>query len=318
MSDPEQPDQAPEATLVVDRYPWTEAVLDGHVAPRLSRLRPVSVHPVHQAFDAMVADQRYDVCEIAVGAFLQARAAGRPLWLLPVVTLARHQHGSLYVNPMVAERLGVRHPEDLAGHRVAVRSYSQTTGLWVRGILEEEYGVDPTSVTWVTTEASHLPEFTDPPQAVRAVPGATVLGMLQAGEVVAAVHAPDLAVTEWCRPLVSDVAADSARFATRLGAVPINHLLCVGPSLADVPERVADVMEALHASYEAAGALADPTSPVTLDPGRIADVVERARQMAVRQGLVPPDLAPLAPGELFALGAVSAVSAAPSVNGSRR
>ena len=278
------------ATVVVGRYPHTGALRRGEVTPHLTALRFHDVEPVHDAFDAMVADLRYDVCEIAVAAFFQAVGAGRPLKLLPAVTLGRHQHGSIYVDPRAADRLGIRTPADLAGHRIAVRSYSQTTGMWVRGILAAEHGLDAGSVTWLTTEASHLAGFTDPPWAVPAPAGSSVLELLETGAVQAAVHAPGLPVTDWCRPLIADAETAATAYAQELGAVPVNHLLCVGPRLAADPVRIADLEDAVRRSYAASGSLDEPAGGATVDRAAITRALERALVMAEAQGLVAPGL----------------------------
>lgn len=273
-------------TIVADTYPHLAPLRDGAVALTRDRFEFIDVKPVHDAFGAMVEHQRYDVCEIAVGAFFQAFGAGRPLALLPVVTLARHQHGSIYTNPRV---VSLREPRDLSGRRVAVRSYSQTTGLWVRGILAEEYGLDLESVTWVTSESAHLAGFIDPPNTVRSE-GASVLELLRTGQVDAAIHAPGQPVTDWCRPLIDDVERAAARYSDELGGVPINHLLCVGPEIACQPDSVADVYGAVRRSYLLSGALEDKAAGLTLDRARIVPVLERALAMAERQGLVQPGL----------------------------
>ncbi|MFT4084988.1 MAG: hypothetical protein QM638_20590 [Nocardioides sp.] len=269
------------ARTVIGRYPHTARLRSGEVSPRSVRLEFIDVDPVHEAFGDMIEHQRYDLCEMAVGAFLQARAAGKPLWLLPVVTLARPQHGSLYVDP----RAGVAGPADLAGRRVAVRSYSQTTGLWVRGILEQEYGLDLGAVTWVTTEPAHLAGFVDPAQAVRAPAGSSVLGLLRQRQVDAAIHAPGQPVTDWCRPLIADHEVAARRYAERLGATPINHLMCVGPRIGEDAGLVGDLHQAFTRCARVDGRV-PPDRKALLDPARIVPVIERALTMAQGQGLL--------------------------------
>ena len=99
------------------------------------------------------------------------------------VVLGRFQHEFLVGN---RER-GIPAPGDLAGRRVGVRSYSVTTGAWVRGILAEEWGVDLDRVTWVTFEDPHVAEFRDPPNVERAPAGRDLMAMLLAGELDAAI-----------------------------------------------------------------------------------------------------------------------------------
>src|SRR5215207_11162798 len=105
----------------------------------------------------MVREQRFDVSEIAIATFLQAKAHGKPLVLLPVVLAARFQQSALLCR---ADR-DIRGPGDLAGRRVGVRAYSQTTGVWLRGILADAYGVPPEEVRWITFEDAHVAEVRD-------------------------------------------------------------------------------------------------------------------------------------------------------------
>src|SRR5690349_4843186 len=76
---------------------------------------------------------------------------------------------------------------DLNGKRVGVRAYTQTTGVWVRGFLAEDYGVDLKSVTWVTFEDPHLAEYREPPNVTRAQGGKPLNQMLLDGEIDAAI-----------------------------------------------------------------------------------------------------------------------------------
>ena len=107
--------------------------------------------------------------------FLLARAHGTPLVLLPAVVLGRFQHPFLVYD---RER-GPLAPGDLAGRRVGVRSYSVTTGVWVRGILADDWGVDLGRVTWVTFEPPHVAEFRDPPNVERAPAGKDLMAMVE-------------------------------------------------------------------------------------------------------------------------------------------
>src|ERR1700732_270140 len=82
---------------------------------------------------------------------------------MPAVAVARGQHHTIFFNP---ER-GHLNPGDLNGRKVGVRAYTQTTGAWVRGFLQEDYGVDFQRVQWITFEDPHIAEFTDPPWVQR-------------------------------------------------------------------------------------------------------------------------------------------------------
>src|SRR5262245_653026 len=131
-------------------------------------------------FKRVVRNLEFDVAEQAIMTFLIAKAHGKPYRLLPFVVMARYQHPFL----VTGKSLG---PEDLEGKRVGVRSYSVTTGAWIRGILAEDHGVDLSKIRWVTFEEAHVAEFVDPPSVERAAAGKDITAMLLAGEIDAAI-----------------------------------------------------------------------------------------------------------------------------------
>src|SRR5215210_2054040 len=162
----------------IGRYPHTSALRDGRVSSDLTALDLDEIAPINRAFAPMVREGRFDVSEMAIATFLQAKAHGKPLVLLPVVMAARFQQSAL----LCRADGDIRGPGDLVGRRVGVRAYSQTTGVWLRGILADEHGVRPEAVRWVTFEDAHVAEYRDPPFAERAPPGSDLVAMLCHGE----------------------------------------------------------------------------------------------------------------------------------------
>src|SRR5208282_1692261 len=118
-------------------YPQTQALKGGQIKSDRLALNLTEVNPVYKAFFMMVREQRFDVCEMALVTYLQAKAYNKPLVLMPATMMGRFQHGTMLYN---AER-GTLRPEDLPGKRVGVRAFSQTTGVWIRGILWKDYGL---------------------------------------------------------------------------------------------------------------------------------------------------------------------------------
>lgn len=213
-------------TAVLGNYPHTQPLKRGEVtSPRLA-LDFIEMKPTNTAFKPMVRELRYDVSEMAIVTFLQAKAYGKPLVLLPTAMLSRFQQPHISYN---AER-GELKPQDLRGRRVGVRSYSQTTGVWIRGILAEEYGVEPEHIHWVTFEDAHVAEYSDPAGVERAGPDKKLLTMLYNGELDAVIgefpNEPTL------RPVIPDPAASAKRWYERHRAVPVNHMVVVKESLA--------------------------------------------------------------------------------------
>jgi 4,5-dihydroxyphthalate decarboxylase len=206
-----------------------------------------------------------------------AKAAGKPYRLLPAVVLARMQHGRLVRN---TER-GPLAPRDLPGKRVGVRSYSVTTGMWLRGILAEDYGVDPDAITWVTFEEAHVAEFRDPPNVVRAPAGRQLEEMLFAGEVDAAVTGDAPLNDPRVATVIPDAEAAAREWRARKGAIQINHMVAVKASVskADADE----VSRLLGESIRAAGS--PEMNPYGLEANRRN--LEVAVDYVYRQRLIP-------------------------------
>src|ERR1700746_3147728 len=129
----------------------------------------------------MVGEQAFDVCEMAIVTYLMAKAYQKPLVLLPATMLGRHQLAYAIYD---GER-GVLSPGDLEGRRVGIRSFTTTTGAWLRGILANDYGVNLDKVHWVTFEDPHVAEDKDTTE--RAPPGKKIVEMLFDGELDAVI-----------------------------------------------------------------------------------------------------------------------------------
>jgi 4,5-dihydroxyphthalate decarboxylase len=146
-----------------DDYPHTLPLKRGEIkSPRVA-FTFSDIRPANRFFKPMVRELKFDVSEMAIATYVQAKAYGKPLVLLPATVMGRFQHGTILYN--AARPLA---PAELAGKRVGVRSYSQTTAVWVRGILESDYGVDLGKVRWVTFEDGHVAEYHEPAGVERA------------------------------------------------------------------------------------------------------------------------------------------------------
>jgi len=207
--------------------------------------------PVYTAFPRMVRDLEYDVCEMALATYLQARDAGVPITLIPVVLVSGTHHKSLI---RVADRPSIA-PQDLVGRRVGVRSYSQTTGLWVRGLLREDYGVESSQVTWVVHEEPHVAGYGEPAYVERST-AANVAELLKSGQVDAGVlGAREMGNQgEGLVPLIEDAEAAARAWVERHGTVPINHTLVVRDDvLHSDPDAVIALYQALKTTIPDAG-----------------------------------------------------------------
>ena len=138
-------------TLLGD-YPNTMALKKGEVTSSLVSFDFANVKVANTAFKPLVREAKFDVGELAIVTYLQAKDYGKPYVLIPATVLGRGQHHTIAYNP----QCGALGAHDLTGKRVGVRAYTQTTGAWVRGFLSDDYGVDLTKVQWVTFEDPHL------------------------------------------------------------------------------------------------------------------------------------------------------------------
>src|ERR1700758_3188768 len=135
---------APTLQTLLAAYPNTGALRQGELRSSLVNFAFADVKIANKAFKALVREQKFDLSELAIVTYLQAKVYGKPYVLLPAVIVSRGQHHTIAYNP---ER-GHLAPADLPGKRVGVRAYTQTTGAWLRGILADDYGVDLSRVKW--------------------------------------------------------------------------------------------------------------------------------------------------------------------------
>lgn len=207
-------------------YPHTAAIKHGSIASSLIQFEFTEIHPVWDGFKQVVRGE-FDAAELSIMTFLQAKAYGRPLVALPVVMGGRMQHGQIVYN---AER-GELKPKDLEGRLVGVRSYPQTTPTWVRGILQNDFGVDMSKVKWLTFERGHVPEFSDPSNAQPAPAGKKLLDMLLAGEIDAAIMGTDPKYPQ-LKTVIPDPKGAGNAWYKKYGLLQVNHIFTVSEALA--------------------------------------------------------------------------------------
>ncbi|GHF71332.1 4,5-dihydroxyphthalate decarboxylase [Amycolatopsis bartoniae] len=168
-------------SVVLGDYPHGQALLAGDVGVDGYDVEPIEVKPVIGAYRRMIRDREFDVCELAPTSYLMAVQAGVPLTAIPVFLNRRFHHGDV----RCGVHSGIRVPADLKGKRVGVRAYTVTTGVWVRGILHDEYHVDVDGVTWVVDDEDHV-EGRAPVNVERVTDGRSLGELLRAGELDAA------------------------------------------------------------------------------------------------------------------------------------
>ena len=206
-------------------YPHTKGLKDGTVSVPGVQFEHVEISPIIGAFRRMCRTLEFDVCEMAITTYLTAKAHDKPFTALPVFVMRQFHHSPIVYNI----KAGVQSPKDLEGKKVGVRAYTVTTGVWARGILATEYGVDLDKITWVVVDEEHVQEYRKPANVIER-PGANLAGMLVQGELAAAigvgkVDSPDV------KPLITDAAAAEATWYRKTGIYPINHTVVVKDAL---------------------------------------------------------------------------------------
>ncbi|HEY1545378.1 MAG TPA: phosphate ABC transporter substrate-binding protein [Xanthobacteraceae bacterium] len=271
------PDKMKLFTMIGD-YPNTHALRSGAIKSDLVDYDFDDVKVPNRAFKPLVREAKYDCSELAINTLLQAKYYDKPYVLLPATVVGRGQIHNLVYN---SER-GVVRPTELHGKRVGVRAYTQTTGMWVRGMLAELYGMDVEKVNWVTFEDGHVAEYKDPPFVTRAAPGKELAQMLIDGEIDAGI------ITDRTDPrfkmVVPDAEEVGRKWAETHGGVPINHMVMMRKSIVqERPDVAREVFRNLLASRRAM----DPVKEGKLDPLRFGiENVRKSLELAIEMSLV--------------------------------
>jgi 4,5-dihydroxyphthalate decarboxylase len=260
-------------TLLGD-HPCTAGLKNGSIRSALVEFDFIDYSPTNKGFKPMVRKQAFDVSEMAIVTYLMAKSVGKPMVLLPDVVVARFQHAyALY-----HARSGTLTPADLNGKRIGIRSFTTTTGAWLRGILANDYDVDLGSVDWVTFEDAHVAEFKDTTK--RAPAGKQIIRMLLDGELDVVLGEksdhPDL------KPLFADAASEEKAWFARHRVVPINHMVVVSQKLSEAhPEAVKEVHRMLGTARKASA------SGPRFDAQEMRRSLDLITHYAAQQGLIP-------------------------------
>src|SRR3954466_11441757 len=289
-----------------------QALKDGSVKPRTFEFDFIEIPVLIDGFRRMVRGLEFDISEMALSTYLCAREHGKRFTALPIFLVRAFHHGAILVNT----KAGIRTPKDLEGKKVGVsRGFTVTTGVWVRGVLQQEYGVDLSKITWVLSGDEHVAEWQRPSNVVPIEPGKKMEDMLTSGELVAAigldVKSPDV------QPLIPNALEAGLKALRERGHYPINHLVVIKDELiAKHPELAADVFNAfaeskrLYVERLKAGKIEKPTEvdevhkkvmaitrdplPYGIEPNR--KVIEELIGYALAQGIITK---PVTVDELF-------------------
>jgi 4,5-dihydroxyphthalate decarboxylase len=228
-------------------YGHHAALKDGSISPEGASLEHVEIAPIINAFRRMCRELEFDVCEMAITTYLTAKRYGLPFTAIPVFPVRAFHHNAAMGNT----KAGVSAPKDLEGKKAGVRAYTVTTGVWSRGILQNEYGVDLTKVSWVLADEEHVDAFhKDAPSYATYNLGAKLADMLTEGELQGGIglgrfENPDI------KPLVPQANAAAAEWYKKTGIYPINHMIVVKDELLNAnPGLAASLFQAFKAAKE--------------------------------------------------------------------
>ena len=234
----------PKYTAVTRTQGNNRALKEGLVKPATCELEFIEVDPLIAAFRREVRASEFDICELAITTYICAKAHGKKLTAIPVPLVRQFHHGAILVN----RNAGIKSPKDLEGKRVGVnRGYTVTTGVWARGIMANQYGVDLSKITWVLSGDEHVAEYKAPSNVVPIEAGKKMEDMLISGELVAAIGVD--AKHHDVVPLIADAAEVGYAAFKADGHDPINHLVVIRDELLEQhPELAADIFNAFVAS----------------------------------------------------------------------
>jgi 4,5-dihydroxyphthalate decarboxylase len=279
-----------------------QALKNGTVKPRTFQFDFLEVDPLIDAFRRMVRQLEFDVTEMAITTYICARAHGKRMTALPIFIVRAFHHGAILCNT----KAGIKKPKDLEGRHVGVnRGYTVTTGVWARGVLQQEHGVDLSRITWVLSGDEHVAEYRPPSNVVPIEQGKKMADMLASGELAAAIGVevdhPDV------KPLIPNALEAGLKALRSRGHYPINHTVVVKDDLLNAhPDLAPEIFNAfaeakrLYVQRLKSGQIEKPTAvdevhrrvmeitgdplPYGIAPNR--KVLEELIQHALAQGII--------------------------------
>lgn len=168
-------------TIAIGDNSHVEALKTGRIKPEGIDLEFINVVPQIAAFRRMVRHHEFDICELAPTTYLIARALGAPFVALPIFLMRHFHHNGILIRPDA----GIEKPRDLEGKKMGVRAYSVTTGVWTRGLLQDEYDVDHSKITWVVDDEEHVQELVLPKNVEHVEEGRSLSELMASGEIQA-------------------------------------------------------------------------------------------------------------------------------------
>lgn len=211
-------------TLACGDYEIIRALKEGTVTPDGIELNVLTDMDSSSRHWRMIRNEEFDVCELSGSSYLMAKDRGQGFSAIPVFLHRRFRHGFIFINTS----RGLKRPADLNGKRIGIKTYQATAILYLRGLLSSEYGVDLTSIEWVTELEEEIAfEIPDEISLSRAPAGSDISEMLAEGKLDAVIHpdiiAPILRGDKRVGRLFQNYRSEEAAYYKRTGIFPIMH-----------------------------------------------------------------------------------------------
>jgi 4,5-dihydroxyphthalate decarboxylase len=273
-----------QLSAMMGTYAKTRPLKNREITSAAVELDFADIDVAQLGFKDVVRQSKYDVAELALMTFLLAFEAGKQYVLLPFVMNGSFHHKSIWcrAGPPLP-------PEELAGRSVAMRSYSQTTPTWVRGILADEYGMRLETVRWLVQEGAHVTEYDDPVWVTREESGRGLEELLLSDEVDVIIAGGGLSGDPRIHTMLPDPAGQAKAWHARTGVVPINHMVTIRREIAESrPEIVREVYRMLCAARDSAAEGDAPGAPVPQPAGfeQVAPALDLGIRYAHEQQLI--------------------------------
>ncbi len=211
-----------QLTLACGRYDRTQALIDGRVRPEGVELNYVALKP-GETFWRQLNYEEFDASEMSLSSYTILRSEGDERFIaLPVFPSRIFRHSAVYVR----EGSDIHTPEQLKGRRVGVGDYQMTAAVWVRGFLQQDYGVKPADIQWVAGRP--IREIRQPPGIRLEFTSERLEDMLERKELDALVSVTlPQALGRGVRRLFANPREVEAEYHRRTGIFPIMHTLAL-------------------------------------------------------------------------------------------
>jgi 4,5-dihydroxyphthalate decarboxylase len=229
-----------ELSLGCCDYDRTKAIFDGRAPIEGCNVLPVAVEP-EEAFHRAFSSQEFDVSEISISSHTLTTSRGENAYVgIPAFVSRLFRHSGIYIR---TDR-GIAKPQDLAGKTIGLPEYQITANVWIRGILQDDYGVKPETIRWrrggleepgrLERSPLKLPSSIELEQVAE---GKTLSGMLEAGELDAVISARAPSCFERGAPNVDRLFPDYRRteedYFQRTKIFPTMHIIGIRRTLAE-------------------------------------------------------------------------------------